>query len=67
MKPFLEVGKIYTFEFGDPKEALTAEVVDGPRENWVKVTGKGQGRDGATLWVNLAQVRFVQHIVPRPK
>jgi hypothetical protein len=64
-KPFPEVGKIYTFEYGGPQGSLTAEVVDGPRENWVKVTGKGQGRDGATLWVNLTQVRFAQHIVPK--
>jgi hypothetical protein len=64
-KPFLEVGKIYTFDFAGPQASVTAEVVEGPRENFVKVTGKGQGRDGATLWVNLAQVRVVQLIEPK--
>src|SRR5215510_12975961 len=59
-KPFLEVGKLYTFEFGGPLGTQTAEVVEGPRDNWVKVTGKGQGRDKATLWINLTQVRMVQ-------
>jgi hypothetical protein len=31
----------------------------------VKVTGKGQGRDGKTLWINLNQVRFAELVVPR--
>ena len=61
-KPFLEVGKTYTFEFGGPLGTQTAEVVEAPRDNWVKVTGKGQGRDKATLWINLTQVRMVQLI-----
>jgi hypothetical protein len=63
-KDFPEVGKVYTFDFGGPQASVTAQVVDGSSGNWVKVTSKGQGRDGATLWVNLAQVRFAEQIVP---
>ena len=57
---FPQVGKSYTFEFGGVLERLTGEVAEGARDGWVKVTGKGQGREGATIWVNLSQVRFAE-------
>jgi hypothetical protein len=56
-RPFLEVGKSYSFALAARSEALEpCKVLEPPHDNWVKV--KARGGD-ATTWVNLNQVAWV--------
>ncbi len=59
-KPFLEVGKRYTFVMatGKNEDLEKCKVVELLRDGWVKVKVK-DGDSFVSVWINLKQVAFV--------
>ena len=65
-KHFLEVGHTYTFGMTNGSRSPGWKILEGPRDNWVKVSipDDGQGNKPLITWVNFNQYNF---IIPESK